>query len=129
VVTYGVTLSLDTVPTGAKVGQTVSVAVTTGRVQNALYVNSAAVTTVGNRHTVTVLSDGRQETRQVAVGLQGDEATQITSGVQPGERVVLRTTSTTSGTGTGFPGGGGFGTFGGAPGGTFGGNRGAGGGR
>jgi multidrug efflux pump subunit AcrA (membrane-fusion protein) len=130
VVTYGVTLSLDTVPTGAKVGQTVSVAVTTGRVQNALYVNSAAVTTVGNRHTVTVLNNGQQETRQVAVGLQGDETTQITSGVQPGERVVLRTTSTTSGTGAGFPGGGGFGTFGGAPGGgTFGGNRGAGSGR
>jgi macrolide-specific efflux system membrane fusion protein len=131
VVTYGVTLSLDKAPTGAKAGQTVSVAVTTGSVQDAIYVNSAAVTTVGNRHTVTVLSNGQQETRQVEVGLQGDEATQITSGVQVGERVVLKTTSTTSGNGTGFPGGGGFGTFGGGPagGGTFGGNRGTGGGR
>jgi macrolide-specific efflux system membrane fusion protein len=131
VVTYGVTLSLKKVPTGAKVGQTVSVAVTTGSVQNAVYVNSAAVTTVGNRHTVTVLNNGQQEIRQVEVGLQGDEATQITSGVQVGERVVLRTTATASGTGTGFPRGGGFGNFGGGPpgAGTVGGNRGAGGGR
>ena len=112
VVTYGVTLKLTRVPTGAKVGQTVSVVVTTGSVPNAVYVNSAAVTTVGNRHTVTVLSNGQQQVRPVEVGLQGDQATQITNGVQVGERVVLRITSTTSGNGTGFPGGG-FGNFGG----------------
>src|SRR5690349_7122104 len=61
VVTYGVTLSLDEVPTGAKPGQTVSVSVVTGEVSDAVYVNAAAVTTVGNRHTVTVLADGVQE--------------------------------------------------------------------
>jgi membrane fusion protein, macrolide-specific efflux system len=132
VVTYGVTVSVDKIPTGAKVGQTVSVSVTTGSVANAVYVNSAAVTTVGNRHTVTVLNNGVQQVTPVEIGLEGDEATQITSGVEAGQQVVLKTTTTsTSGT-NGFPGGGNFpggGQLGG--GGNFGGgaNRGTGGGR
>ncbi|XVU22166.1 efflux RND transporter periplasmic adaptor subunit [Actinoplanes sp. CA-054009] len=130
VVTYGVTLTLDKVPAGAKAGQTVSVAVTTGSVENAVYVNSAAITTVGNRHTVTVVSNGASETRSVEIGLEGDSSTQVTSGLTAGEQVQLKTTSTTTGTGTGNAGGGGFpgGGQGGFPGGG-GGNFGGGGGR
>jgi len=109
VVTYGVTLSLDKVPTGAKPGQTVSVSVVTGEVADAVYVNAAAVTTVGNRHTVTVLAGGVQEIRAVEIGLEGDQATQITSGLTAGEQVVITTASSTTGSGTGgFPGGGGL---------------------
>ncbi|MDY7083717.1 MAG: efflux RND transporter periplasmic adaptor subunit [Actinomycetota bacterium] len=132
VVTYGVTLSLDKVPSGAKAGQTVSVAVTTGRVENTVLVSPAAITTAGNRHTVTVVAGGTQEVRQVEIGLEGDSATQITSGVVAGEQVVLTTTSTTTGGNQGrFPGGGLGGNLGGAPagGGPGGGNFGGGGGR
>jgi macrolide-specific efflux system membrane fusion protein len=107
VVTYGVALSLDRVPAGAKPGQTVSVSVVTGEVTDAVYVSTAALTTVGTRHTVTVLAGGAQEVRAVEIGLEGDQATQITSGVAAGEQVVLKTTSTTTGGTTGgFPGGG-----------------------
>ncbi|WP_433795183.1 efflux RND transporter periplasmic adaptor subunit [Actinoplanes sp. CA-252034] len=114
VVTYGVTVSLPNPPDGAKPGQTVTVAVVTGSVENAVMVNSAAVTTVGNRHTMTVLdSAGRQEVRQVQVGLEGDDATQVTSGLASGERVVVpvgttagTTTTNLRGGGGGFPGGG-----------------------
>jgi macrolide-specific efflux system membrane fusion protein len=126
VVTYGVTLSLDKVPAGVKAGQTVSVAVTTGSVRNVLMVSSSAITTVGNRHSVTVMNGAAEEVRPVEIGLEGDSATQITSGVSAGERVVLRATSTTTGeTGTrgGFPGGG----TGGFPGGGTGGLPGGGG--
>ncbi|BEL08010.1 HlyD family efflux transporter periplasmic adaptor subunit [Actinoplanes sichuanensis] len=115
VVTYGVTVSLPNPPDGAKPGQTVTVSVVTGSVENAVMVNSAAVTTIGNRHSVTVLdSAGRQEVRQVQVGLEGDDAAQITSGLASGERVVVPTSTTTTttttdmrGGGNGFPGGGG----------------------
>ncbi|GIE74697.1 RND transporter [Actinoplanes philippinensis] len=127
VVTYGVTLTLDKVPTGAKVGQTVSVSVTTGSKENVVLVNAAAITTVGNRHTVTVVANGVQENRSVEIGLAGDSATEITSGLTAGEQVVVKTTSTSTGSGTqqggGFPGGGagfgggGFTGGGGAPGG------------
>ncbi|SDS26936.1 efflux RND transporter periplasmic adaptor subunit [Actinoplanes derwentensis] len=128
VVTYGVTLTLDKVPTGAKVGQTVSVSVTTGSKENVVLVNAAALTTVGNRHTVTVVANNVQETRSVEIGLEGDSATEITSGLTAGEQVVVKTTSTsTSGSqqggfgglsgGGGFSGGGGVPGGGGAPGG------------
>ncbi|GAA4951907.1 efflux RND transporter periplasmic adaptor subunit [Actinoplanes utahensis] len=116
VVTYGVTVSLPNPPDGAKPGQTVTVSVVTGSVEKAVMVNSAAVSAAGNRRTVTVVDGtGRQEVRQVKVGLEGDDATQITSGLAVGERLVLPTTSTTTtgatgGTmrmgGTGFTGGG-----------------------
>jgi macrolide-specific efflux system membrane fusion protein len=131
VVTYGVTLSMDKVPTGAKVGQTVTVAVVTGEAQNAVFVNSAAITTVGTRHTVTVLANGQQSTSQVEIGLVGDQSTQITSGATVGEQLVVTTASSTTGSGTGFPGGGGLTggglTGGGAPGGGFAGGGGRGG--
>jgi macrolide-specific efflux system membrane fusion protein len=115
VVTYGVTLTLDKVPAGAKVGQTVSVSVTTGSRENVVLVNAAAITTVGNRHSVTVVAGGVQENRSVEIGLEGDAATEITSGLTAGEQVVVKTTTTGTGSGTqqgggGFPGGGtGFG--------------------
>jgi macrolide-specific efflux system membrane fusion protein len=128
VVTYGVTLTLDRVPAGAKVGQTVSVSVVTGSVADATYVNAAAITTAGDRHTVTVLADGVPETRQVEVGLVGDQATQITSGVRAGEQVVLTATTGTSGGRDAEGPGGGFGGFNGG-GGPPGGFRGGGGGR
>ena len=115
VVTYGVTTSIDTLPAGAKPGQSVSVTVTTGTATNATYVNSAAVTVSGNRYTVTVLNgDGSTETRTVEVGVQGDDAYQITGGLAVGEKVVVPETSSSSSSGSGSTGnlgpGGGFGT-------------------
>jgi macrolide-specific efflux system membrane fusion protein len=121
VVTYGVTLTLDKVPVGAKPGQTVSVSVVTGTAADAIFVNSAAITTVGTRHTVTVVANGQNELREVEIGLKGDQTTQITSGLQVGEEVAVVTASSTAGSGVGgFPGGGaGFnrGGAGGLPGG------------
>ncbi|WP_432958893.1 efflux RND transporter periplasmic adaptor subunit [Micromonospora haikouensis] len=114
VVTYGVTLGVADLPAGARPGQTVRVAVVTGTAENVLLVNSAAVSGSGDRRSVTVLTDTGQETRRVQVGLAGDRAYEITSGLTEGERVVLpeTTTSGTSGGLTGgggrFPGGGGF---------------------
>ncbi|MFC4069451.1 efflux RND transporter periplasmic adaptor subunit [Actinoplanes subglobosus] len=118
VVTYGVTVSLPNPPDGAKPGQTVTVSVVTGSVENAVMVNAVAVTTIGNRRTVTVLdAAGKQEVRQVQVGLEGDDAAQITSGLASGERVVIPTTTTTTTTTTNMRGGGagGFAGVGGAP--------------
>jgi macrolide-specific efflux system membrane fusion protein len=96
-VTYGVTVSLPNPPSGAKAGQTVTVSVITGNVENAVQVNAAAVTSTGNRHTVAVVGAGnRPENRRVQVGLEGDEAYQITSGLTAGERVVVPAVTTTS---------------------------------
>lgn len=130
-VTYPIEVLLDGIPEGVRLGQTVSLTVTVDEVADAVFVPAAAVRTAGGRTTVTVVKDGVQETRAVAIGLRGDTYTVIVSGVEVGELVVLATA--TSGTGNqqqfpcGFPGGGLPGGGGGFPGG--GGNRPAGGGR
>jgi len=110
VVTYGVTFSLASVPDGVRAGQTVEVSVVVGRAENVVTVLSAAVTSAGNRHTVTVDENGQHVARAVEIGLEGDQTTEITSGLAVGEQVVVTVAAgsgTQNGTG-GFPAGGGF---------------------
>ncbi len=64
---------------------------------------SSAVTTLGTRHTVTVLRGGQQTVVPVEVGLVGDNGTQILSGLAAGDTVVLPSVASAS-TGGGFPG-------------------------
>ncbi len=117
VVTYPVTVTLDDVTDGVKLGASVSVSLTTGTAENALVVPTSAVTTLGNRHTVTVVENGVERTVPVETGLEGDSGVQITSGLSAGQTVVLGSTSSSS-SGNGFPQlGGGPAGFGGGPGG------------
>ena len=104
VVEYGVTIHLTRHPAGIKQGQTANVQVNTSVVHDALYVSSAAITSAGGQHTVSVLNDdGTQSTIAVEVGLEGDQTTEITSGLSEGDRVVI---SSGAGAGGGFPTGG-----------------------
>jgi macrolide-specific efflux system membrane fusion protein len=131
---YAVTVSLDTLPTGIRIGQTVTVLVTVAQVDAAIRVPAAAVRGTGQRHTVEVVgADGKQAARAVEVGVLGDQFVEITSGLELGERVALnlQTTTGTGGTGNRFGGGGLTGGGGGFGGGGLGGtgNGGAGGNR
>jgi membrane fusion protein, macrolide-specific efflux system len=129
---YAVTVSLDTLPEGVRIGQTVTALVTVAQADNVLRVPAAAVRGTGQRHTVEVVgADGKQQARAVEVGVQGDQFVEITSGLQVGDQVALNL-QTTTGAGTAGGnnrfGGGGFGG-GGFGGGGFGGAGGAGGAR
>jgi macrolide-specific efflux system membrane fusion protein len=110
VVSYAVTISLPTLPKGLRAGQTATVTVTTGTASNVLTVPSSAVTSAGGVHSVTVVADGKQTRTLVEIGLEGDQLTEITSGVTAGQTVLLATATSTSGTGNfprgDFPGGG-----------------------
>jgi macrolide-specific efflux system membrane fusion protein len=109
---YAVILSLDTVPTGVRIGQTVTAKVTVDQADNVLRLPNAAVRAIGNRHQVTVeTATNATEVRFVEVGVEGDTFTEITSGVEEGDQVVIVTTTTGTTNGTG--GLGGFGGFGG----------------
>ncbi|MDR7279775.1 efflux RND transporter periplasmic adaptor subunit [Catenuloplanes atrovinosus] len=118
-VTYGATLSLDEVPEGAKSGQTVTVAVTTGTAANVVMVNSAAITSAGRGHTVTTVVDGQQVSTPVEIGLEGDTMTEITSGLAVGDQVLytIEESASQQGGGGQFPAGGGFPAGGTQPGG------------
>ncbi len=107
VVTYEVTLRLRGHPAGIRLGQSASVTVVTAEAQDVLTVPSAVVQTAGGRSVVTVLRAGNQVQVPVQVGLEGDQTTEIRSGLAENEQVVIPTSS--SGTGfpsEGFPGGG-----------------------
>jgi hypothetical protein len=114
VVEYGVVLQFTPGQPGTdavKPGQTAAVQVTTGSVDNVLYVPSSSVVTAGGQSTVTVVKDGVSTPTPVQVGMVGDSTTEIQSGLAEGDLVLLSPRSGTSSTGsrTGGFGGGGFG--------------------
>ncbi len=98
-VSYPIFITIDKNPEGVRLGQSVRITVTVDRAENVLFLPTAAVRSAGNRHTVTVVKDGVQEQRTVEIGLKGDTATVIASGVALGEQVVLATATATTGTG------------------------------
>lgn len=120
VVTYNVTVALTDPPSNVKVGMTADVNVYVATRANVLELPSAAITTVGNSSTVTVLENGKKVVQPVTTGLVGASQTEIVSGLQAGQVVVEPTVSVSATTGSTstsrFPGGG-FGGGGAFPGG------------
>jgi macrolide-specific efflux system membrane fusion protein len=115
--TYTVTVNLDSVPDGARIGQTTTVAVTVAQAENAIRVPSGALHGTAANHTVEIVdAAGKRQTRSVQVGVQGNPWAQITSGLQVGEQVEVTasTGGTTGNGGRGVPGGVGA-PFGGGP--------------
>jgi len=87
---YGVQLAFASVPTDLLLGQSANVAVTTRSVANVLYVPAAAVSTGRNgSSTVTVRASGGDAARAVTTGLNGDQGTEIMSGLTAGDVVVI----------------------------------------
>ena len=113
VVTYNVTIALNSPPSTVKVGMTADVSVVVQTATNTLELPSAAITTTGPISTVTVLANGVKKVTTVTTGLVGDSTTQIESGLKAGEVVVepvasvsAASTTGSSSTGGGFGGGG-----------------------
>jgi multidrug efflux pump subunit AcrA (membrane-fusion protein) len=123
VVSYTVYLDLKGQPKGLKVGQSGTVTVITKEADGVLNVPSAAVTTLGGVSTVTVMKGNTKVKTTVTIGIKGDTATVIASGLTAGETIALSSgtattgTAGTTGTLTGGTGGGGGGFGGGPPGG------------
>lgn len=91
VVRFPVTVSLDSAPPEAKVGETAGLSVVTGSRESALRVPSAAISTLPTGSTVTVQRDGTQIVVPVQTGLVGETDTEIVGGgVREGDTVVLK---------------------------------------
>lgn len=126
VVTYATTITLASIPTGLRIGQTAAVAITTkSSPADALYVPAAAISTANGVSTVKVVGSGGKITPvTVTVGIVGNAGTEILSGLTAGQMVslgvVIPASTGTPGAGrSGFGGGGGFGTHKGGGGGGF----------
>jgi multidrug efflux pump subunit AcrA (membrane-fusion protein) len=117
---YTAYFSIDGSVDGLKPGMSVTPTVVIGAAYNVLSVASQAVTIRGTGASVTVVTtkNGVETTTRmpVVLGLQGDTLDQIISGVKAGDKVVLRTVSSSTGS-NGFPAVGGAGGIGGIGGG------------
>jgi HlyD family secretion protein len=86
---YPVTIGLTGNDQQLFAGQSASVSIMLAHVSSALTVPSSAVHTVGANHSVTVLRNGTASNVRVTVGAIGPTRTQVLSGLNPGDQVVL----------------------------------------
>jgi macrolide-specific efflux system membrane fusion protein len=123
VVSYAVTVALNSPPATLRPGMTADVTVTTASASGVLAVPAAAIRGTSGAYTVLVLTAaGTPESRPVTVGLMTSSLVEIKSGLNAGEVVITGTSTpqragtTTTAPGGGFviPGGGGGGGRGGA---------------
>jgi macrolide-specific efflux system membrane fusion protein len=89
VASYPVTVAFSDDSGDYNVGATVSVEITYDQVVDAVQIPSFAVTTTDGVSTVTVSTDGGEETRTVTTGLTEGTMVQITSGLEAGEEVII----------------------------------------
>ncbi|WP_156313206.1 efflux RND transporter periplasmic adaptor subunit, partial [Micromonospora sp. HK10] len=89
-VTYGALLDFDTVPKGTLVGQSANVRVTIRSVPDVLRVPATAVREIiGDTGTVSFRTATGMQSRQVTVGVRGDQYTEITAGLAEGDEVAV----------------------------------------
>ena len=87
--TYPISVSLPADTTGLRNGSVASVSIVTKAASHALVVPTSAVRTAGTAHTVNVISGTTTKAVPVQVGAIGATWTEITSGLQAGQKVVL----------------------------------------
>lgn len=86
--TVDVRLAVSPVPKFLRQGMTVSVNIETGRRGRAIVVPNDALAAEGGQAALWLVVDGRAVRRQVRLGLRGLTQTEVTSGLQVGDRVL-----------------------------------------
>jgi len=116
VVSYPVTVTLDSVPAKARSGMTADVTITIASATNVLTVPAAALRgSEGDYRVLTLDASGQPVSTAVSVGLITSTTAEIKEGITEGTAVVTGTAASRTGT-TGTNGGfGGFGASGGGP--------------
>ncbi|ABW16294.1 efflux transporter, RND family, MFP subunit [Parafrankia sp. EAN1pec] len=87
--TYPVRIVLKPTSTRLFDGTGATVSITVKEVKDVLTVPTSAVHRVGQLATVTALKDGKATAVRVETGAVGPERTEVISGLQPGDQVVL----------------------------------------
>ena len=112
VVNYYATIALNQASKLLKQGMTANATVTVSKATNAIAVPNLAITHTAGQAYVYVYSGGQQVQTPIETGVVGDQYTEVTGGLNDGERIVIPTIRVNSGTGNqrgGFGGGGGQG--------------------
>ncbi len=89
VVEYPATILLTQSAKGLRAGMSASAEVIVEQVRDAVTVPTEAITGAGSQKTVTVEEGGEEVTKQIQTGLEGDETTEVISGLKAGQTLVL----------------------------------------
>ncbi len=98
VVEYPATILLTQSAKGLRAGMSASAEVVVEGVKDAITVPSEAITAAGTSKTVTVEEGGKEVTKTIKTGLEGDETTEVISGVKAGQTLILPEVSVASAT-------------------------------
>jgi HlyD family secretion protein len=106
VVNYQVQIQVDPGQArGLRPGMTATASIVTAAKEDAVVVPNRAVRTQGRNRVVEVLEvDGKTASRPVQVGMANDQVSEILSGLQPGDKVVIPSTTTAQARVPGFGG-------------------------
>jgi len=99
VVEYPATILLTQSAKGLRAGMSASAEVVVEQVKNAVTVPTEAISGAGSRKTVTVEEGGKEATKTVTTGLEGDETTEVVSGLKAGQTLVLPEVTVVTATG------------------------------
>lgn len=91
VVYYEATIDFEKMPESLRPGMTADLVIKTASKENILFVPTDAIEKKNGKITVEVFQDGGTEEREIEIGLQGSQGTtEIISGLQEGEKVILK---------------------------------------
>jgi len=115
VVSYSITIMVTSIPSGVQLreGMSATATITNQLATDVLLVPTRAISGTSSNPVVTVMVNGDPEVRAVKLGASDDTSTEIVSGLNAGDMVVVTSTSTSSSSSGsssqgGFPGGGGI---------------------
>lgn len=89
VVYYEITVDLLDSKEGIRPGMTADIVIETIKKEDVLAVPRRAIRKVGSENIVKVYKDGKIEERKVEIGLEGNEKTEIVSGLSQGEQIII----------------------------------------
>jgi RND family efflux transporter MFP subunit len=118
VVTYTVTIKLDSLDSRMLPKMSITASIISNSKEDVLAVPTSAITTEGNNHYVEVLNNGIPQKIKVQIGISNDTETEITSGLNAGDKVVtqkIESSSSSSSSSSSNQGGGFGGMMGGPP--------------
>lgn len=101
VTSYDVTLTLDQNDSQLKPGMSATAQVVVSQAEGAISVPSTAISRTGGQSTVTIVKNGKDVVTPVVTGVVGDSSTQILTGVQVGQQLVITTRTNLGSTSTG----------------------------
>ncbi|MBR6772227.1 MAG: HlyD family efflux transporter periplasmic adaptor subunit [Clostridia bacterium] len=83
-----VLLVSDNLPEGVSVGSKLQFLYVVERSENALFIRTSSIKTIGDRNYVYIVQDGYRQERDVIIGLQNNEYTEIIDGLTETDAVI-----------------------------------------